>query len=73
MRFTPQEKPPFVAEYIRNQSVTKTQCWVHTLMRKEPPARNTIIQWRTLSMESANISHRGQWKTPYSTRDQTVK
>ena len=33
-------------------------------MRKEPPARNTIIQWQTRFMESANISHRERNRRP---------
>ena len=47
MRFTPQEKARAFAEYIRNQSVTITQRLLHTQMRKELPARKTIIQWYT--------------------------
>ena len=59
MRFTLQEKARIVAEYIRNESVTRTQHWVRTKRRKEPPARNTIIQWHARFMESASLAHRG--------------
>ena len=59
MRFTPQEKARIIAEYIRNQSVTRIQRWLRTQMRKDPTARNTIIQWHTRFIESSNISHRG--------------
>ena len=70
-RLTPQEKARIVAEYIRNQSVTRTQRWVRTLMRKEIPARNNINQWHTRFMESAYISHIGGYGRP-RTSEQTV-
>ena len=72
MRFTPQEKARIVAEYIRNESITRTQRWVRTQIRKQPPARNTIIQWHTRFLESANISHRGGNGRP-RTSEQTVE
>ena len=58
MRFTPQEKTCIVSEYIRNQSISRTQGWLRTQMREELPARNTIMQWHTRLMERANTSHR---------------
>ena len=72
MRFTPQEKARIVAEYIRNQSVTRTQRWVRTQMRKEPTARNTIIQWHARFMESASLAHRGGNGRP-RTNEETVE
>ena len=72
MRFTPQEKARIVAEYIRNESITRTQRWVRMQIRKQPPARNTIIQWHTRFLESANISHRGGNGRP-RTSEQTVE
>ena len=68
MRFTLQEKARIVAEYIRNQSVTRALGWERMQMRKEPPARNDIIQWHTRFMESANISHRGGNGTPRTSK-----
>ena len=58
MRFTPLEKACIVAEYIRNQSVTRTQHWARANMREESPAPDTTIQWNTRFMEIANTSHR---------------
>ena len=56
MSFTTKEKARTVAEYIRNQSVTRKQRWICKQMRKELSARYTIIQWHTRFEESANIS-----------------
>ena len=72
MGFTPLEKARIVAEYIRNQSVTRTQRWLLTQMRKESPACNTIIQWHTRFMEIPNISNRGGNGRP-RTSEQTVE
>ncbi len=59
MTFTAQEKDRIVSKFIRYQSVTRTQRWVRTNMRREPPSRNSILRWHYYFMEHRNLAHRG--------------